>query len=620
MRELLTLTAGTSDKFWLIDVTECDVTVQYGRRGTKGVTKTTGFGTPAEAKEAAAKQLRAKLAMGYVRSEALAAAEATPSAGADTSSGRRTSTHDGPDEDERVEAQGPPAESAPRSKAALSACGDNVGGRPPTPAACDDLERDDVGLVGGSPFTDAYRIENLPVTTCATSTPSIDDERKRFEVIAHGVPTQTFTARTAQWVFRDPPFVEIPTSEVAQAWWEWVSAAPLPGREVGDLAGGEVLVPIFVALRGIEWLLELESGHPLWSYAMRPLLPLVSGDLAGQLEERAKASLPALMIGSSHEPNREFVSAGVVRGGDADVVAALDAWEPAEPYERSVSDHIGHALLYPTVGQRVAAMVRWRALFRDGPGTHDALRAWLYATGRDGFRVVLESLDGVAAAVAEGMLEVAAAMMTGPGATELFIDALTRNGAAAARAWLSEHLDVCVLADLDATRARALAPFLREVPTAQLVAARGHAVAAVVRVIDSVLSERDVADVASPALASLDGGSTASSEMRALARRLPPVRLGDGRMSLDDTAPGSGITGQGAGRWPRCRTRRVGRRQRRRLRHGASAGMALPGRPGEVQLDAGRGSSAGRAAARDLPRAARGAVGRHEVSPREAGR
>ncbi|WP_340540935.1 DUF4132 domain-containing protein [Nocardioides sp. GXZ039] len=61
-----TLVEGTSDKFWHIDVANADVTVHYGRAGTKGQTKTTSYADAAEAQKQADKQIAAKVKKGYV--------------------------------------------------------------------------------------------------------------------------------------------------------------------------------------------------------------------------------------------------------------------------------------------------------------------------------------------------------------------------------------------------------------------------------------------------------------------------------------------------------------------------------------------------------------------------
>ncbi|MFW6773293.1 DUF4132 domain-containing protein [Nocardioides sp. CPCC 205120] len=65
-----TLTAGTSDKFWSIGVEGADVTVHYGRNGTKGQVTRKTYADPAAAAAEAAKQVAAKEKKGYVEGAA----------------------------------------------------------------------------------------------------------------------------------------------------------------------------------------------------------------------------------------------------------------------------------------------------------------------------------------------------------------------------------------------------------------------------------------------------------------------------------------------------------------------------------------------------------------------
>jgi len=62
--------ADGSSKFWEIAVTGRDVVVRWGRIGAEGQAKTTRMKTPALATEAAAKQVKEKLAKGYVEAGA----------------------------------------------------------------------------------------------------------------------------------------------------------------------------------------------------------------------------------------------------------------------------------------------------------------------------------------------------------------------------------------------------------------------------------------------------------------------------------------------------------------------------------------------------------------------
>lgn len=59
-------TEGTSNKFWAISVTGASHTVQYGKVGTDGQTKTKTFDDPAAARAAADKLIAEKTGKGYV--------------------------------------------------------------------------------------------------------------------------------------------------------------------------------------------------------------------------------------------------------------------------------------------------------------------------------------------------------------------------------------------------------------------------------------------------------------------------------------------------------------------------------------------------------------------------
>jgi predicted DNA-binding WGR domain protein len=65
MREF-TFQQGTSNKFWRIGVSGAELTVAYGRVGTRGQTVIKTFDTPARAERELAKLIDEKLRKGYV--------------------------------------------------------------------------------------------------------------------------------------------------------------------------------------------------------------------------------------------------------------------------------------------------------------------------------------------------------------------------------------------------------------------------------------------------------------------------------------------------------------------------------------------------------------------------
>jgi predicted DNA-binding WGR domain protein len=57
--------SGTSAKFWEVSVVGCDVTVCYGRLGTRGQTQSKKFSDPAAAQRHADKLIGEKTRKGY---------------------------------------------------------------------------------------------------------------------------------------------------------------------------------------------------------------------------------------------------------------------------------------------------------------------------------------------------------------------------------------------------------------------------------------------------------------------------------------------------------------------------------------------------------------------------
>ena len=81
----LTCTEGGSNKFWEGTVDDNTLTVQFGKLGTAGQTKTTKFASAAEAEKELAKLIKQKFAKGYIETTSSAPASATHSSAADSS-------------------------------------------------------------------------------------------------------------------------------------------------------------------------------------------------------------------------------------------------------------------------------------------------------------------------------------------------------------------------------------------------------------------------------------------------------------------------------------------------------------------------------------------------------
>ena len=89
--------------------------------------------------------------------------------------------------------------------------------------------------------------------------------------------------------------------------------------------------------------------------------------------------------------------------------------------------------------QRGLTLTRWEGVL-----------PWLVATGREGFKLLIEWMNHQPRDTATSMLKVAADAGHGPGMTELFIDALHTEAAPVAEAWLRSHMPQALAADLSA--------------------------------------------------------------------------------------------------------------------------------------------------------------------------
>src|SRR5262245_40952997 len=70
------LVEGTSSKFWAVSVTDCSMTVQYGKIGSSGQTQLKTFASTTEAQQAAEKLITEKSRKGYKEVDSAAPARA----------------------------------------------------------------------------------------------------------------------------------------------------------------------------------------------------------------------------------------------------------------------------------------------------------------------------------------------------------------------------------------------------------------------------------------------------------------------------------------------------------------------------------------------------------------
>lgn len=226
------LTEGTSDKFWHIEVADDTVTVHYGRHGTKGQLKATQYATAAAAAAEAEKLIKAKTRKGY--QEYQADGETMPSAPVRAAAPAARTT-------KPAAAESAVTESA-RTDSAVA--GSAVKAVPVSPAA-DAKPIRPVAEEGGA-STASRPLAPAPGTAGSTADPDdLGVELGRLEEAALGwgrpldsyLPGDSFNLKaTEAWVkqhsfkyhqwresdvlFDVPPFDGIPTPEQAQ-WWRW---------------------------------------------------------------------------------------------------------------------------------------------------------------------------------------------------------------------------------------------------------------------------------------------------------------------------------------------------------------------------------------------------------------
>ena len=175
--------------------------------------------------------------------------------------------------------------------------------------------------------------------------------------------------------------------------------------------------------------------------------------------------------------------------------------------------------------QRGLTLTRWEGVL-----------PWLVATGREGFKLLIEWMNHQPRDTATSMLKVAADAGHGPGMTELFIDALHTEAAPVAEAWLRSHMPQALAADLSAKQSKALIPFLRELSFTERRAAAEYATGPAAVALGELLAELDVPELP------LDtswwvAAATQLPEPQVLPfefERLSPVLVDDGhRLGLD---------------------------------------------------------------------------------------
>ncbi|MGA4669192.1 DUF4132 domain-containing protein [Propionibacteriaceae bacterium Y1923] len=510
MKRRLSLTEGTSDKFWYIDAEGDQVTVSYGRRGTAGTTKTKSYPSAEKALEDAHKQVAAKVKKGYTDEAGADDAALTP-----------------------VEPTAPKA--APATKAEPAA---------PAPAPIEPIEvsgdGDDLGL-WVTPYEQAWDLSTPVSIELETGPFDAEAEAERAARVAdHRVYDKNSYISSHRWQFTEPLFTTHPSPERAQFWRDFLDAADeelaaRSNRRRAPFIADPIWFPAAIEADAGAPAAELVKGSGrLRLLSLRPLW----AHQAPEAMEAARAMLPATLPtplvtqqswgGWNLADQDDYFRAAALESHSDQIAAALRE-VPRGAFGTMYHSTIELCMLMPTAAERVAVAKHTGArLMRP-----DQVVPWLVSTGAAGFGLLIDSLDEQAKDVAEEMLVAAGYALTGPGAVALFADALTTKGAAAASAWLKEHPALLLGASLNSARAEAVAPFLRELAVEQLRAALDQTRGGVRGQVEAILAEADLPrlDDQTPwwaeAAARTEAPTRGTLPAYLSASALPPLLVGD---------------------------------------------------------------------------------------------
>lgn len=485
MRRRLSLTEGTSDKFWYIDAEGDQVTVSYGRRGTAGTTKTKTYESAQKALADAEKQVAAKVKKGY--SDEAGAGDAPLTPAAPTAAGTRTVS------------SGATTSSQPATQP--KAAQPEAAQPEVVEVFAIDADGDDLGL-RVTPYERAFDLSSE--VSAAFDTEPFDPAAERAlaeRVVEVRVYDKSSYLPRYWWNFSEPLFETLPGTERAAWWRDYYEQA----NEAVKATKRRYHAP---HLRYPSWLPAAWVQDPMASptqllgqgselselgqLALRPLFTHQPPEAIAEAIVALPATLPPLLTklpwGEWRITNqRDYFTAAALGSHQNQIREALDQVARGS---LGGSNHRGIQLcmLAPSPAERVALAKLGGARVVEV----DDVVAWLVSTGAAGFGVLVDSLDEVAKDIAEEMLVAASVVLTGPGAVPLFADALTSKAAAVASAWLRQHPAQVLGASLSPTRAEAVAPFLRDLPVQQLRAARDSTRGGVRSQVDAILAEADL--------------------------------------------------------------------------------------------------------------------------------
>ncbi|MDO5675914.1 MAG: DUF4132 domain-containing protein [Propionibacteriaceae bacterium] len=484
MQRRLSLTEGTSDKFWYIDVAANAVTVRYGRRGTAGTTKTKTHETTEKALQDAEKQVASKLKKGYSDEDGAPVEALAPVAPTAASAPRKA-----------------PAKPAPAAAAPVDAAPQAALAEPEPLELPSDAQ--DIGW-NVTPFDLAMNL-NAHVTVeddTEPFDPEVELARAKRIATRHKGDRARFGSEVAAaytWTFSEPLFTTLPSAERATWWRDYLFGMDAPANQWGIfgiyLPPGISLALAARATGGLPREDVRDGGlSRLNLLGQRVLAPFVGSIW---VEPAPYKHLKSFDIRKKNPwevdsvDDEALIAAASLGGREQEVAEAL-----ARVEDKVLNAEYIKAWQYvvilaaATPEERVRLAERLGITFDEPP----LLLAWLCSTGPAGFGVAVKNLPTNRAG-ADLALTVAGAAMTGPGAVPFFAAAAAGRHPVQAVKWLSEHIPQVLAAQLTAAQAVPLAATLRAVPVEQLRSALPNTTGGVRELVEQIIAEADVPEL-----------------------------------------------------------------------------------------------------------------------------
>ncbi|RRD05654.1 WGR domain-containing protein, partial [Arachnia propionica] len=477
MQRRLSLTEGTSDKFWYIDVADDLVTVRYGRRGSDGTTKTKQYDSAEKALAEAEKQIAAKLKKGYADEDGASTQALTPT--------------------EPTEPKA--AMKKPATPTAPTTAPETAEPEAPEPIVVSDADADDLGL-RVTPFELAYDLSR-EVTIEADTEPF--DAEAEAERAARILSIQKYTDYYVQerFVFSEPVFTTLPGHE-RRAWWNKHLKDLNAQRRAKDSYHRGIEMPEWVTVvlrtpweRKAKPLTQDLATRSIHALLARPVLVSRSEEERRDAVEALPSPLPAMfkqnVYGAWQTDRNAAVVSAALGGLSPDDARDLMAQIPNQALQDSyrVSALVGSIL--PTPAERVAFAKRTGARLLSW---HEAV-PWLIATGSHGFNALVQQINNESKGLAEVYARSIAEVAHGPGVVPLFLDLLATKAGPVATEWLNSHISEALTARLSPSQAEALTPMLRGVPVEQLREVLPNTSGATRGVVEKLLAEADTPEL-----------------------------------------------------------------------------------------------------------------------------